>query len=207
MAIQRKFKLKNPIVSFELAEQANAELAKKWFDNQVVLTRLDCVEPGKCIYTDGINKLAIQSRWVYQCCVIDNFGYIRFFDKFKNEYFSCKAEDYKKGDEIAANANKLKLTDEQKKELTEVAKEKATFIGLKSLKGTQKQQDWAEQIRISKIENLDQSIANKLLSISVTNKAKFWIDNRYKTHNDFKKFVIEYESKKEEISFIDWWRL
>lgn len=167
------------------------------------------------MYTDGKNRIELQSRDVYTASIEwSAFGVIEFLDKFGDVYYKCEIASYKKGDEIAAfekylNDKRAKnhLTEEQKKEVNAEAKQKAEFLGLKKLKGTQKQRDWATTIRQKVIDELGTEYAYRLISIKYTNTAKFWIENRYKRASEFRDFIVNFDKKHKDIIFLEKWKI
>ena len=58
------------------------------------------------------------------------------------------------------------------------------------MKGTAKQKEWAEKIRVNFIEQLTFDEAIRLVELdALCGKAKFWIENRTKTINELKDFI------------------
>lgn len=192
-------------------------ILKSWFENGTELKEL--IEHDCYIYTDGKHKLELPRNCVYQSsCINHASNEIAFFDKFKNNYYRCKLEEYKKGDEVAAlqafmnnkklkNINNKKLTEEEKIEKTEQAQQKAAFLGLKQLRGTVKQKNWAVTIRSDVLEKLSASVAEDLLKIKHANSAKFWIENRFKKVEDFEFFVNNFDKKQNDLYFLQQWKL
>lgn len=188
-----------------------------WFNNQVELTELKGEAKGynKIMYTDGKNKIELQLRDVYTASVkFENWNVIEFYDKFGDVYYKCEIASYKKGDENVAfekylndKRAKNQLTEEKKKEVNAESKQKAEFLGLKKLKGTQKQRDWATTIRQKVIDELGTEYAYKLISIKYTNTAKFWIENRYKRASEFRDFIVNFDKKQKDIIFLEKWKI
>jgi hypothetical protein len=83
-----------------------------------------------------------------------------------------------------------------KKELAQ-KREHAKKIGLKALKGSQKQKEWAEKIRKEILSAMDNETA-KMFTGETFHSSKFWIDNREKNANQFKKFIVELCKLKDE---------
>lgn len=206
---------------YETVDIEKTAVLENWFKNGTELKLLPGeAESYNCyMYTDGKHKLELPSSCVYLASCIDHdFNVIDFFDENKKRYFSCDIKDYKQGDEIVAlqaimdkkaddRAASSKLTAEQKDERTETARQTAEFLGLKELKGTAKQKSWAVTIRASVLEKLSGSIAETLLKIKYANLAKFWIENRYKKADDFEFFVNNFDKKKNDLYFLEKWKL
>lgn len=206
---------------FKMSDIEKTAILEHWFKNEIELTELkdEASGYGKTMYTDGINKLELLPSNVYVSRVIDHdFNVINFFDKNKKRYFSCDINDYKPGDEIVAlnaimekkaeeRANRPKLTEEQKEERTETARQTAEFLGLKKLTGTKKQKDWAETIRARIIEKLSHLDAESILEIKEASSSKFWIDNRFKKLTDFENLAKQYKNKRNDPFFLKSWHI
>lgn len=72
-----------------------------------------------------------------------------------------------------------------------LAKNGSKFNGLKPLKGTNRQIEWAEKIRFEKVRSMtDSQLSIVKLGNAHTYKATFWINNRNE-ENDFIVDTIE----------------
>lgn len=71
------------------------------------------------------------------------------------------------------------------------SKDKASFIGLKALKGTTKQKDWANKIRLQKIEQLNYDCEPSIFNSDKAIKAAFWIDNRFLKIDDIIAILVK----------------
>lgn len=221
--IQRTYKLKSTSVGLSYSEDYDKlqSIVDNWFDNQTRLTirHSECLEYRKSFYSDGINELAINDSSVYVYSATDNFGYINFYTKERKRFFSCKIEDYNENDEINALqdyiANKQDAELKKDRELAKKeAKEEAKSNGLEELKGTQKQIEWAEQIRIRILKKMHllldvekQQKLNRFMSIPCFNKATFWINNRDQYAQDFLHFIDNYDDCCDELFFQKNWKL
>jgi hypothetical protein len=69
------------------------------------------------------------------------------------------------------------------------ARQFAKKSGGKALTGTAKQKKWAEQIRATILNQVDQECAKVLCSSDYFKHSKFWIENRHRTADDFSRFI------------------
>ncbi|MFA7175043.1 MAG: hypothetical protein WC340_16845 [Kiritimatiellia bacterium] len=62
----------------------------------------------------------------------------------------------------------------------------AKFFGGKALKGSKKQKEWGEKIRAEKLAEMDEALAEVVVTDTVAETAKFWIENREKDPEQFR---------------------
>ncbi|PQQ35664.1 hypothetical protein C6H68_23915 [Photorhabdus luminescens] len=96
--------------------------------------------------------------------------------------------------------DELDYIDIRGKELSAAAilcKNGSKLTGLKPLKGTTRQIEWAEKIRFEKIKSMtDSQLSIVKLGNASTYKAQFWINNRYADNNDIIDSIEHFYSKK-----------
>lgn len=93
---------------------------------------------------------------------------------------------------VAQNSKKIKSTDSKTLENRSIAKK----FGGKALMGSAAQKKWAEKLRADVLTKLSSDESELVLTCTLLNSAKFWIENRQKTARDILDFVITQKSLK-----------
>lgn len=197
---------------FDIAKTA---ILNFWFKNQIELTLLQSnTLNGYDLYTDGKNKMEIKSRNVYEYKVYDNFGYVKFYDEYHNKFYECEIEKYTKEDELLAlkkwkNGGKDEFLEQERKSKIK----EAEAHNFPKLKGTEKQVNWAIQIRLDKLKKArllsfdNDHKLTWLLNLPCAKKATFWINNRDKFSEDFNYFIDNFDEQSNELGFQKNWSL
>lgn len=88
-------------------------------------------------------------------------------------------------------ARKRRREEQRRQEVNDAAKAaraELKTLGYRALTGSKKQKDWAEGIRLDIVSRLDQSVRGEFADKEFQ-KADFWIENRKKHPDQFKRFL------------------
>lgn len=72
----------------------------------------------------------------------------------------------------------------------QTARDTAKLFGGKALKGSAKQKEWAEKIRVEKMKEMTADQIAEVLNVEIAGHSKFWIESRSQTGAKIAEFII-----------------